>query len=665
MAIEIYDAEILTQSIYSVLDANLSERLSGERTLEFSLITSRSQPITPGMVAKHDGQYYNIVRVARGISGGLPVSSVTCEHISYVLNDEAYNLVTFVFEGSPTAGLSQLLAGSPFSLGIVEPTANVEVAFTEGTLNRRNAVMRFIDACGGEIEYDGYNINIRSHRGSTTRKLLMDGENVTDLSVTLDSREDTAAYEISLFKMAELDAGDEVNITYTPLGINVDTRIVGISYNPFYRYTVRVEVGDYVPNLLESTSTQLDKIKQEFRAADGQMSSRIEDAEENVSELSQTVGGFDLRIVNAESAVAALSLTVDGFDARITNAEGNISAVTQTADKISWIVESGTSAANFTLTSRTLSLVAASINLTGYVTFSALTTAGQTSINGGNITTGTIQANRIDVVSLKVATIYTTDQSRVAIKSSGTGSLYIGGDTSWNFSDTFIYGENSVRFGSYGTWNAHHLVFDTANHVIRPNTVVDWDIGSASYPMGNVYCASLTMKLNSTTTYMALSQYSIYPYSSSISYCGTAAYPFANGYINKLYLSSTCYLTASGASLYVNGDPVSVSRLSYSSSTYVDMTASKQLLPAGSDYLLGSATYYWGTCYLGATELYLGKTSGSSGSKIGFFGTAPIVRQTLSLSSNNMGYTSVTASNYLYAVNNLIGILKNKHGLIA
>ena len=61
----------------------------------------------------------------------------------------------------------------------------------------------------------------------------------------------------------------------------------------------------------------------------------------------------------------------------------------------------------------------------------------------------------------------------------------------------------------------------------------------------------------------------------------------------------------------------------------------------------------------------IGSSGTSTGSKIGFYGTTAVVRQTISLTSNNMSYTSVTASNYLYALNNLIGILKNKLGLIA
>jgi hypothetical protein len=83
-----------------------------------------------------------------------------------------------------------------------------------------------------------------------------------------------------------------------------------------------------------------------------------------------------------------------------------------------------------------------------------------------------------------------------------------------------------------------------------------------------------------------------------------------------------------------------------------------------------SATY---PCYLGTDALpwhygYIGSNTALIGtettSKIGFYGTTPIIRQTLGLTSNNMGYSSVTAANYLFALNNLIGILKAKYGLI-
>ena len=251
-----------------VLSADVCDKLSGERTLSFSVLASRSQPLAVGMVAKLDGQYYSIVRVSKRITGGFPVTTAHCEHITYTLNDEKYNLATFVFEGTPAAGMAQLLAGTPFSVGVNEATGRVECAFTDQSpLSRRCALMRFIDACGCEIEYDGYKINLCKHRGSSVRKSLMDGENVTDLAVTEDSRENTQSYEISLFKMADLQAGDEVNITYTPMGVHVEKRIVGIEYDPFYRYTVRIEVGDYIPGILDTLQGAKNKADNALKTA--------------------------------------------------------------------------------------------------------------------------------------------------------------------------------------------------------------------------------------------------------------------------------------------------------------------------------------------------------------------------------------------------------------
>ena len=729
--IEIYNsAGTLQCSFPRVLSASLCDKLSGERTLSFSVLASRSQPLSVGMTAKLDGQFYNIVRVSKKITGGFPVTTAQCEHISYTLNDEKYNLVTFVFEGTPADGITQLLSGTPFSAGVIEATECVECAFTDQSpLSRRSALMRFIDACGCEVEYDGYKINLRRHRGSTVRKSLMDGENVKDLAVTIDSRENTQSYEISLFKMADLQAGDEVDITYTPMGVNVDTRIISIEYDPFYRYTVRVEVGDYVPNLLASTATQLDRVRQEFRAADGKLLSTIE-----------TIGG-------------------------------NLSSVSQTASKINWLVKSGTSESDFTMTDRAVKLVSDRIDLSGYVTISALGTAGKTTINGSNITTGKISADRIDVSTLKFNKLYAGSSFNVAITSSGTETLYIGGDGTWNYDYLNVFAD-TIQFKQFDAGTTSMLVMDIGSRCLRPNADRFWNLGNVLYGFGTLYIEDVLCR-NGTGN------------------CGSDTYPFSEGFIKKLHLGKNCYLTADGASLCVNGtaiggeskisklyagtttyyaelnssyafvpstvtydftlgsssypwkkayitklylngteftpQTVDASKISYSSLIYASLNASKQFIPSGTGYYLGSSTYpwqyadvtnlylngtkfdptsigtdmsgkevkmggsssyymtantsrefrpntssttypfylgtttfYWHYAYLGSNTVKIGSTANS---KIGFFAGTPLARQTLSSTSQNMSYSTATASNYLKILNNLVGILV-KYGLI-
>lgn len=98
------------------------------------------------------------------------------------------------------------------------------------------------------------------------------------------------------------------------------------------------------------------------------------------------------------------------------------SKVDQTATKISWVVESGTSSTDFTITDRMATLTADYINLNGLVTFNGLNSDTQNKINsgksaadtvaswshssdttlidGGKIYTGTITADKLKVTDL-------------------------------------------------------------------------------------------------------------------------------------------------------------------------------------------------------------------------------------------------------------------------
>ena len=591
MAIEILSDGAVVRTITHVLTASLCDKLDGTLTFDFTALQKGEQPILPGMTAKYDGQYYSIVRVKRGFSAGLEISAVSCEHISYILNDEQYNLVTFVFEGYPAEGLQELLQNTPFTVGVVEPVTMVECAFTdESPLNRRSALMRFADACGGELEFDGYSVHIRTHRGGTERKLLMDGKNVTSLSATFDSRKAAQAYEVQLFKRVDLSVGDEVRIVYHPLSIQVDTRIVGLTYNPFDRYTVRVEVGDYVPNLLAAETERLEGIRQEFRAANGRMESIIQSVEGDLSELTQTVSGFDLRIQNAEDSVAELSLTVGGFDTRISNAEGSVSELSQTvggfdtritneegavselsqtvgsfssrisdaegnasealqtADKINWIVKSGTSASNFTLTDRAIKLVADNIDLDGYVTFTNLKTSGQTVINAGNITTGTIDASKVNVTNLQI---------------------------------------NNVKYGTYP-------IITCSESYGNPTVAVGKDQNSSSVNPNRLTIYGTTINVGDETS--------------------------------TLY---TVNVKAGNVKI-ICGSSVQIGTSSY----YAIMNSSREFRPSSSGstypFYLGTSSYYWHYAYIGSNTVKLGS---STSSKLGFFSTTPVTRQTVSSSA--------------------------------
>jgi hypothetical protein len=100
---------------------------------------------------------------------------------------------------------------------------------------------------------------------------------------------------------------------------------------------------------------------------------------------------------------------------RITNAE---SRITQLNDSIELKVEKDGIISAINQTSESVTISASKINLAGYVSVSDLKTAGKTTVNGSNVTTGTISADRIDAKSLfakqlDATNLHVTGKSRI------------------------------------------------------------------------------------------------------------------------------------------------------------------------------------------------------------------------------------------------------------
>ena len=107
-----------------------------------------------------------------------------------------------------------------------------------------------------------------------------------------------------------------------------------------------------------------DALKEEVTSETQEMiSSAMEGQDGKFSEINQTIDRIELRVGNAEGDISSLTVQANQIVSRVEDNEDNISEVSQTADKINWVVQSGTSASNFTLTSRMASLVADQVEI--------------------------------------------------------------------------------------------------------------------------------------------------------------------------------------------------------------------------------------------------------------------------------------------------------------
>lgn len=130
------------------------------------------------------------------------------------------------------------------------------------------------------------------------------------------------------------------------------------------------------------------------------LSTKVSNAEGNISTLQQTANSLSSKISTAEGNISSLQQTAETLSSRITTADGNISSLTQTVNGFSLSVSNGTSSSTINLMSGSAVISSQNISFSGMVTFSDLSAKGSTTINGGNITTGEIDA--VDVRGVKV-----------------------------------------------------------------------------------------------------------------------------------------------------------------------------------------------------------------------------------------------------------------------
>ena len=180
-----------------------------------------------------------------------------------------------------------------------------------------------------------------------------------------------------------------------------------------YAYEGMLEVGNKASEFKPNENDLKDVVvtlQTDFKVEQGKIESLIKETtidngdgtttslKDAYNQTKQTVEGNKTTIANVQTIVNTLTGDVDSIKSNITEieqtAEGiktQVSSVDSTAksakslaeqnaSKFSWIVKSGSSETNFTLTDRTVELVAQNINLKGLVTFSGLDSSAQSKI---------------------------------------------------------------------------------------------------------------------------------------------------------------------------------------------------------------------------------------------------------------------------------------------
>lgn len=192
----------------------------------------------------------------------------------------------------------------------------------------------------------------------------------------------------------------ELSVRADQISARVQDAEKGVSELKITANSISQRVGDHDGNIssLQQTASGLTS---RVSSAEGDLSSlqqtarglaaRITSAEGDLSSINLTAKGIAARVTSAEGDLAALNLTANSLSSRISNAEGSISTVRQTASGLVSTVSD--------LSGRysELQQTVDGFDFTGMVTFTDLRRSGSSTINGDNITTGTVALDRLEL----------------------------------------------------------------------------------------------------------------------------------------------------------------------------------------------------------------------------------------------------------------------------
>jgi hypothetical protein len=256
--IKILDASLTELATIAIASsASRIEKINSDNLLNFSVRvrSGYGDYIADDSIFDLDGDYFDLAYCKKEQQGdGKLMISVEAEHVSYRLNNAAYNVTTFTEIGSPTAILTAILSGTGFTVGTVDFTDTMTFSLQEAA-SRRVLLMQFAAYVGGELEFSGFTISLLTQRGSATPTALTVGKDVTVISKALDKRQldgegnPIVSYTCGVYKGASLNLGDVVTLDYDALDISTSLRVVSKAYDPYNPNNVSVEIGNYVNSL--------------------------------------------------------------------------------------------------------------------------------------------------------------------------------------------------------------------------------------------------------------------------------------------------------------------------------------------------------------------------------------------------------------------------------
>ena len=354
---------------------------------------------------------------------------------------------------------------------------------------------------------EGLNSKIQANAGQISAEITRATESEGKLSTRIIATANSITAEINRATAAEGNLSSKISMTDEKIATEV-TRAKGEEERLSTRIT--------------QTASDITLEVNRATAAEGNLSSKIAlNADSITAEVK--------RASDAEGTLSTrIQVTADGLSSEVSRAKGSESAlssrISQKPNSISLSVSNGSTTAGISIVLKDESgkqvgaSASGTIQMTGLVKFTDLSGTGTTTINGANIKTGTISADRIDSDKLKV---------RAA-----------------NITGTLVIGQLPTKDITTITENAIKTTNVTAEYLHVKSANIQGQITADALNVADLY--ALNAKIGGFT----IGQSSIYKGTSSLTSTYAGVYLGTDGFRN--YYNSNSYTTITGGKLTTN-----------------------------------------------------------------------------------------------------------------
>lgn len=328
--------------------ASIKRVVNGEFTFNFSAYEKelKSEYFDPANVLVVDGQTFDIKYIEQEHETDVQYA-IQCEHVNYRLEDGEENLFpSYTYTGTPTQILSNILAGTEFSVGTVEFTDTITITVNT-EITRKSLIYELANTLGGEVDYTnlGFTINILASIGKNNGFQARFGKNLKGIRKIIDNRGGLKTYysvdiimlknsneyiEKELRDLETIDVGDTIQLIDPVIGLDIQNRILSREYNPIFEVNTKLEIANNIELIttkikqIETSTVHKNKIYNgvHISAEDGFVAERsdgkvktVNNATEGISVYSDKDDGNGLVrrfYVDDDGRIQGKSLDIDG-----------------------------------------------------------------------------------------------------------------------------------------------------------------------------------------------------------------------------------------------------------------------------------------------------------------------------------------------------------------